>query len=418
MFTISSIGQQHEVERRPRLRVVRALAVSAVLVLAAARCSSDDLTSPVLRDDPPSASVGVGETLAAVRWNHFSQTLIGTNRPSQNAAWRIMAYVTLSQHASVEIVARVRDVTRARMRGAVAGGSAPVLIYAFPTDSALIESQVRAEEAMLPEAQREAFRRAETVGRAIAARLVVRARDDGFNAPWTGTVPVGPGKWSSLAVPPTPPFLPLGGQIRPFFMQSGSQFRPDAPPEFDSPEFRASLGEVRRFWETRTPQQDSIAKYWAVPTGGLIVGNWNTAAVELITRARVGERAATHVLALMNTAGQDALIACHDAKYTFWLIRPSGADTAIRTSVGVPNHPSYPSNHACISGTSAAILGNFFPDDRERLKVRANEASISRLYGGLHYRFDADAGLRIAAKVSRLALEAAHRGRLTEMVEP
>jgi membrane-associated phospholipid phosphatase len=418
MVPISSTTQPRGKTRRSRLGAVRGFTIAAVLMLSAARCGKDDITSPPPLEDPITATISTGETLSSVRWNGIAQTLVGKNRPSQNAALRIMAYLTLTEHASVEIVAHVRGVTRPRMRGAVAGASAPVLIYAFPADSALIESYVREEEATLPEWQRGAFRSAEVIGRTVAQYVLARARSDGFNVPWTGTVPVGPGKWRSLNVPPTSPLLPLGGEVLPFFMSKGSQFRPPPPPEFDSPAFRDALGEVRRIFDTRTPLQDSLAKFWALPTGGLIAGYWNTAAIELITKGRLGERAATRVLAVMNTASNDALIACHDAKYTYWLIRPSGADTAIKTSVGVPNHPSYPSNHACFSGAAATVLGSYFPVAREQLQAKAHEASLSRLYGGLHYRFDADVGLEIARKVSRLALEAAHRGRMTAMAQP
>lgn len=418
MFRISSTTHARTTVRRSRFGTARAFVLSASLTLGAAGCGRESITSPPALEDPLSASVANGETLSAVRWNDIAQTLVGKNTPNQNATVRIMAYLTLTQHASVEIVANVRGVTRPRMRGAVAGASAPVLIYAFPADSALIESQVREEEATLPEWQRAAFRSAEVIGRTIAQYIVARARSDGFNVPWTGTVPVGAGKWSSLSVPPAPPLLPLAGEILPFFMAKGSQFRPGPPPAFDSPAYREALGEVRKISDTRTSQQDSLAKFWVLGTGGLIAGYWNTAAIELITKGRLGERAATRVLAVMNTAAQDALIACHDAKYTYWLIRPSGADTAIKTSVGVPNHPAYPSNHACLSGTTATVLGSYFPAAREQLQAKAHEAAASRLYGGLHYRFDADVGLEIARNVSRLALEAANRGRMTAMAQP
>ncbi|MBC7896922.1 MAG: vanadium-dependent haloperoxidase, partial [Cytophagaceae bacterium] len=242
------------------------------------------------------------------------------------------------------------------------------------------------------------------------------AAGDGFNIVWAGTVPVGPGLWASLNVPPTPPLLQLGGLVTPFFMRSGSQFRPAPPPAWNSPAFNEALAEVRRISDTRTASQDSIAKFWAIPTGGLIVGHWNTTALGLIAQARMGERAAAHALALMNTAGQDGLIACHDAKYVYWLLRPSGADPAIKLSVGLPNHPSYPSNHACISGASAHILGKLFPDARERMQAKANEAAMSRLYGGIHYRFDADAGLEIARRIAGLAIDIDRQGGLKRIV--
>ena len=373
--------------------------------MVSAACASDDIVSPPRFDDPASAAVSPGEMLATTHWNGVTQSLIAKNRPNQNAAFRIMAYTTLAQHASVESAAEQPGVTRPAIRGAVAGATAVVLRYLFPADSVLIESVVRAAEAPLSEAQRAVFRQAELAGRGVGTKVVARASVDRFNATWTGTVPTGPGKWSSLAVPPAPPLLPLGGAVIPFFMTSGAQFRAPPPPVFDSPAFREALAEVRRISDTRTPTQDSLAKFWAISTGGLIAGHWNTTGLDLIADARLGERAAAHVLALMNTAAMDAITACHDAKYTYWYIRPPGADPAITTSVPVPNHPSYAANHACISGTYANVLSHAFPSARERMQAKANDAAMSRLYGGIHYRFDIDAGLEIARKVSALAIE-------------
>ena len=118
----------------------------------------------------------------------------------------------------------------------------------------------------------------------------------------------------------------------------------------------------------------------------------------------------------MNTAGFDANIASHEAKYTYWFVRPSAADPAIKLAIGLPNHPSYPSNHAVISGTAANVLSNVFPAERERLGALANEAAMSRIYGGIHYRFDADAGLEMARKLAALALEVDARSGLTGLV--
>ena len=103
-------------------------------------------------------------------------------------------------------------------------------------------------------------------------------------------------------------------------------------------------------------------------------------------------------------AMMDANIACHDAKFTYWLIRPYRADPAITTPIGRPQHPSHPSNHACMSGTAAYVLGVLFPDEARRLATMADEAGESRLYAGIHYRFDKDAGLGIARQVAALAL--------------
>ena len=130
----------------------------------------------------------------------------------------------------------------------------------------------------------------------------------------------------------------------------------------------------------------------------------NQIATALITEFHLDERRAAHALALVNMAGMDAFISCHDAKYTYWLLRPSMADPGITLAIGLPNHPSYPSNHACLTGTSMAVLGALFPSRAGELWGRAEEAGISRLYGGMHYRFDMDAGLTIAQQVAAWTL--------------
>jgi membrane-associated phospholipid phosphatase len=173
---------------------------------------------------------------------------------------------------------------------------------------------------------------------------------------------------------------------------------------------------VRQFADTRTPQQDSLAKYWAAPTGSLTAGLWNTIVAKQIVSSKLTERAAARTLALINTAGTDGVIACHDSKYQYWLLRPSQADAGIKLAIGLPNHPSYPSNHACISGSVGYVMGYLFPTERVKYSDLATEASISRLYGGIHYRFDMDSGLAIARKITALVRDADRRNALLSML--
>jgi membrane-associated phospholipid phosphatase len=193
--------------------------------------------------------------------------------------------------------------------------------------------------------------------------------------------------------------------MRTFFMTSGKQFRPGPPPARGSPKFLAALAEIRQFSDTRTAEQLRIAQFWAAPSVSLVAGYWNEQASALIVDRQMSERDAAHAFALMNMAAMDANIASHDAKYTYWLIRPTQADPGITLAVGLPNHPSYPSNHAAVSGADANILGHLFPSDKSRLASLAQEAAISRLYAGIHYRFDMDAGLKIARQVAQLAIK-------------
>jgi membrane-associated phospholipid phosphatase len=134
-------------------------------------------------------------------------------------------------------------------------------------------------------------------------------------------------------------------------------------------------------------------------------GYWNEAAAKLAVQYHLSERAAAHVFALINMVGLDAIIASHDAKFPYWLIRPSQADPGIQVAIGLPNFPSYPSNHSTISAGMAAILGAMFPAEKAGLDALAEEAGRSRILGGIHYSFDNTAGLQLGRTIAAWALD-------------
>jgi len=193
--------------------------------------------------------------------------------------------------------------------------------------------------------------------------------------------------------------------MRPFFMNAGADFRAPPPPGYDSPAFRATVLEVRTISDHRTNEQVRIAQYWETLSGSFSAGLWNDVARNAISSHGLSEAESARVLALVHMAAVDATIACHDSKYTYWVPRPTQADPDIHLAIAVPNHPSYPSNHACISGTIGLLLDVQFPDQGGRYFAMALQAGESRVYGGIHYRIDLDAGFAIARKVSARALE-------------
>lgn len=378
-----------------------AYGVALLAAIQLAGCTGDAVAPDTL---DVHGDVGISRPLATLEWNGIARSMIEKHKPNQQAAQRGMAYLTLAQFVAAD-AAQKAPPKPFTTQGAIAGASATVLTYLYPADSAAFHAEVEARAAALEPGRDDAFRRGVILGREIGARAVALARADRFSAPWTGTVPTGPGIWFSSAVPAAPPALPMLGQVEPFYMNAGSDFRPGPPPAFQSAAFEEALAEVRAIAATRTAQQDSIAKYWAMGTGSLIAGFWNSTAAALIERERLDELEASHALALMNTAAMDGLIACADAKFTYWLLRPSQADPAIALAIGLPNFPAYPSNHACFSGAAAYVLGALFPADQHRLAEMAYEAGISRILGGIHYRFDSDAGLEIAESVTGRALQ-------------
>ena len=346
------------------------------------------------------AYLSLAQHEAAIEIHHAGRQVVGTTKEGLTS--ESTEIVSLVDETTV---GNVRGDRAAQLRGAIAGASAEVLLEMFKSSGAAIGAALDAEALASVEAREvgDQFQFGVTEGRATGARIVAAARVDNFDATWDGVVPAGPGKWFSNVG--RPPVLPALGQMKPFFMNTGADFRPGPPPVIGSQSYLSALGEIRTYSDARTTAQDSTAKFWSMATGTLVAGYWNEVATSLIAKYHLNETRATHVLALMNTAAMDGNIACHDAKYTYWMIRPSQADVNIKTAIGLPNHPSYPSNHACLSGAAALILAQEFPAERAQLERQAEDATVSRYYAGLHYRFDGDSGLAIARKVAALAMK-------------
>jgi hypothetical protein len=188
-------------------------------------------------------------------------------------------------------------------------------------------------------------------------------------------------------------------------MKAGDEFRAPPPPAWGSAAFQMQITEVRAIADSRTNEQIRIAQYWEDLTGSFAAGAWNVRARNAMAAKGLDEASTARALAMMHMAGFDAVVACHDSKYTYWVPRPAQADPKITLAVGVPNHPSYPANHACISGTMGRVLDAHVPGSNGVFESMGKEAGASRLYGGIHYRMDLDAGDEIASKIAARALQ-------------
>ena len=335
------------------------------------------------------------------RWNEYACELIARNQVGQFPAARTLAYLNLAINNAL-VVARTQG---RKSDGAVAGAAATVLTYAFSKDEQAIAGRLSGELAATGVEGRADFAAGIEIGRAAGAEVVAAAKTDRSDLAWSGPAPSGADKWSSRNQPPRPPLGPRLGEMRPFFLTTGAEFRAPVPPPYDSPEFRAAVAEVRAVADHRTDAQLRIAQYWENLTGAFGAGAWNDVARSAIAAHGLSEAEAARVLALTHMVGVDATIACHDSKYVYWVPRPTQADPGISLAIGVPNHPSYPSNHACISGAIGIVLDAQFPDQGGRYSAMGMQAGESRIYGGIHYRIDVNAGNDIARKVAARALE-------------
>jgi len=357
-----------------------------------------------------------------VRWNEQARSLVKRFRTSPPAAARDYAMLSVAQYDALVAcwLAKYRinrpapfspslhptrpasEPSYPSEHAVLAAVSSRVLSYCYPAAAdelaALAAEQIESR-LWAGTNYRSDLDVGEALGAAVAEQVIAFCRTDGADVQ-LGRASRADGYW-----PGVNPLLPQWAAVRPWLLSSPDQFRPQPPPAFGSAEFLAGLAEVRQISDTRTPEQLRIAQFWADGAGTVTPpGHWNQIACDLLERDGVGELRSARALALMNMAVSDAGISCWDAKYTYWLIRPSQADPLITTPPGLPNFPSYTSGHSTFSGAAAEVLGYLFPADRSHLEEQAHEASLSRLYGGIHYRFDCEAGVAAGIDIGELAV--------------
>jgi membrane-associated phospholipid phosphatase len=250
------------------------------------------------------------------------------------------------------------------------------------------------------------------LGKAVAAALAARAGSDGMRTAGGSPALVqaltnaatarGEMPWKSQESPPRPPMLPAFGQVKPWMLTAADilKERPAPPPSTSSAQMAQELAEVRDAVNNLTRDQLAIVYKWAdglsTPTPP---GHWNTIAAEAIVGAHFSEVRTARAFALVNMALHDAAVGCWDAKYAYFNPRPTQMDPSIKTVIGLPNFPSYTSGHSTFSAAAATVLTYLFPSQAASYAAMRDEAAISRLYGGIHYRSDIEIGKEHGAKI-------------------
>jgi membrane-associated phospholipid phosphatase len=234
------------------------------------------------------------------------------------------------------------------------------------------------------------------LGRQVAELVIERGAADGSAAQWTGSIPTEPGHWTGEN-----PAFPTAGTWATWVLESPDQFRPAAPPAYDSEQMATEMEELRAI--ERTPVTNSTALFWEYGSGGRrIHWFWNDIATRLILTARWDDNAplAARAYALTNIAGYDSMVACWDAKFTYWAIRPFQLDPEFSPLFTTPNHPAYPSAHSCLSSAMAVTLAYLFPTDSTEVMALAQQATESRIWAGIHFRSDVEAGMAVGENVA------------------
>ena len=285
------------------------------------------------------------------------------------------------------------------------------------------------------------FTRSVNFGDTIAKVILSRAKTDGYlqsrgKPKYLGTD--APGKWR-----PTPPDYLDGVEwcwntMQPMLLDSASQFMPVRPPVYSSDTnsiFMKEVKEVYSIGKNLTEEQKLIAKYWddnpfvIEHSGHMMFGNkkitpgghWMGIAAIAAKETKADAVKTAKGYALTSIALYDAFISCWDEKYRSSVVRPVTVINELIDKTWVPNlqtppFPEYSSGHSTITASAAVVLAKLYGDkfsflDTSDLRYigmqryfnsfqeAASEASISRVYGGIHYRNGVNAGAEGGKKV-------------------
>jgi len=380
-----------------------------------------------------------------IDWNRILLSIVNTAgaQPANIQPNRNFAILHAAIYDAVNSIDRthepylisIRTPRNASQTAAADAAAHTALVGLYPAQQASLDTDYAAELAKVADGP--AKDKGVRVGEQVASDLLAIRANDGSNAiPPPFVVGTNPGDYR-----PTPPNFPTPvfttwGEVTPFVLARGDQFRPAPPPALTSADYAAAINEVQSLGSTtsltRTAEQTVIGKFWAPP----IQNFWNQIAATVATANHSDLATTARLFAALNLSLADGTIAFYDAKYTYRLWRPI---TAIRLAdtdgnpqtVADPNwlplagntpaDPSYPGAHSTLSAAAAEVLTSFYGDSQDfsvsspalpgvmrsftSFSDAATEAGLSRIYAGVHTRIDHVAGLALGTDVASFVLQ-------------
>jgi hypothetical protein len=311
---------------------------------------------------------------------------------------------------------------------AAAAAAHTALDALLPTQQPAIDAFFQASLAQLGSGER--VERGLRFGERVADAVLTARANDGAAVTAPAFAPIaGPGEYQLTPPAFAPAAFTQTSHVRPFVLESASQFRPAPPPALTSRRYAADFGEIHSLGElnsaTRTADQTAIGKFWGAAPIWIV---WNQIADQAALGFGNSLAQNARLFALLDTTQADGAIALYDAKYAYHRWRPITAITAPDqgnpTTAADPNwvplantanDPSYPGAHATFSQAAATVLQDFFGTDAFSFSLTnpsvgisrdfasfsqaADEASASRIFAGQHFRYDEDAGQALGAQV-------------------
>jgi len=385
---------------------------------------------------------------AVVQWNKTLLSIVRTQgaQPPTVHPTRSFAIMHAAIYDAVNAIGRTHQPYLVSLSGvprdasqeaAAAAAAHQVLVALYPGFQRALDAALQQSLAQIPDGNEKA--EGIRIGQTVADRILALRSNDGSNAkPILYVFGTAPGDYQSTPpnFPPQPQFTHWS-RVTPFALERASQFRPGRPPTLTSDTYSDAFNQIKALGiansTTATADEALTGRFW----NGSIQNYWNEIAQTLSLAHNLTTSQNARLFALLNLTFADDVIAFYDAKYTynFWrpvtAIRAGDADNNPET-VGDPNwlpevgktapDPSYPGAHAVISASGAEVLISFFGRDRAEFNVTsevlpgversfttisaaAEEATLSRIFGGQHFRFDLTTGQRLGRDIADFVVD-------------
>lgn len=376
---------------------------------------------------------------AVLDWNAIMQSTVAAQTPFAQARFAAITQLAVFEAVNTntkEYKPYLSTGTITAPQGASADAAAVaaahvVLKTYFPSAAAMLDALRVSSLAAIPDGAAKSAGIA--VGEAAAAAVMAARNNDG-SSPAGFYLPTSskPGEWQTTAG-----CTALGGafyqwrNVKPFGLRSAAQFQPDEPPALKSVKYTRDYNEVKSVGaanSTVRPQgRTDVARYFAVTSP---VGVWNPVARQLSVAGGASLSENARALALLNMAMSDAAVATFDTKYKYTSWRPetailmgqtdgndaTDADPSFTPLIVAPCFPGYPSAHATLSYAAREVLERLYGPRRRslilsnpavpgitlrytKLKEITEDIDDARVYGGIHFRFEQEAGADLGRRV-------------------
>jgi hypothetical protein len=403
---------------------------------------------PLIYSPSAYAASGVGQPDEVIQWNKTLLTIVRTPGAQPATVHPTRSFAIM--HAAIYDAVNAIDATHkpylvrlehvsahASQEAAVDAAAHETLITLYPAFQSTLDQQYDQSLLQIPDGPDKTTGIA--VGRAVAlATLTLRSDDGSAATPIPFVFGSAPGDYQSTPpnFPPQPQFTHWS-RVTPFALERANQFRLGPPPALTSVEYTAVFNEVKSLGiansTAATADQALIGRFW----NGAIQNYWNEITQTAVHAHQLTTAQSARVFALLNLTLADEVIAFYDSKYTYNFWRPvtairAGATDGNPATAADPNwlpqsgktapDPAYPGAHATISAGAAFVLRALFGDKPFALSVTSevlpgvirsfdsfaaveNEASLSRIYAGQHFRSDENAGERLGSAVADFVLD-------------